>query len=75
MVALGPGLWPSVIVVDAEGKYFADFFEKLSFYLCSTGFVYYSTVEEAKQVVNSSDDIELDGHVLCIDFAIKGKCT
>ena len=61
-------------MVDAEGKYFADFFWKnYLFTFCSTGFVYYSTVEEAKQVVNSSDDIELDGHVLCIDFAIKGK--
>jgi len=60
-------------VVDAEGKYFADKTIPSLFYLCSSGYVYYSTVEEAKQVVNSSNDIELDGHVLCIDFAIKGK--
>ncbi|XP_065891263.1 nucleolin-like [Dysidea avara] len=33
------------------------------------GFVAYSTVEEAKQVVDSSDEIELDGHILHIDFS------
>ena len=35
--------------------------------------MYYSTLEEAKQVVESSDEIKLNGNILQIDYADRGE--
>ena len=35
---------------------------------CSFGFVEYATVEEAKKVLERSENVELDGRTLTINF-------
>ena len=64
-----------MILAEAKGKYIWQVTSVVPFHnsLCSFGFVAYSTVEEAKQVVDSSDEIELDGHILHIDFSRRGE--
>ena len=38
------------------------------FCLCSFGFVDFASVEEAKAAVDGAENIEVDGHVLSIEF-------